>query len=103
MLDCKHRLGGFAMTTAELEETQEVVGFDDEPTMTRHSFLLGEVCLYAPDAPASEWGKLPWLFTTGRGWEGYNTVGLKHVIAPEHIMHAFHHPALIDDRHLWAG
>ncbi len=85
-----------------VEATPEYIGkFDAEPTMSRFSPALGDIMLYAPDAPPALWGQLPWLFRTEHGWEGQDSPGLRHLIAPEHIQHAFHHPALIETKHEW--
>lgn len=94
-----------AMTKGEdmlAEEVKpETVGFDSEPTMSRYSPALGDIDLYAPDAPPSEWGRLPWLLRTQHGWEGQDSSGLVHVVRPDAIMHVFHHPALIESQHEW--
>lgn len=41
--------------------------FDEEPIATRTSHIFGEINLYAPDAPAAEWGALPFMVTTEHG------------------------------------
>lgn len=84
-----------------MQSTADTIKFLDEPTMDRYSPVLGEVHLYAPDAPPSQWGQLPWLLVTENGFEGRDSSGLRHVILPEHIQHCYHHPALIEAVHLW--
>lgn len=81
--------------------TSEAIGFDKEPIMTKHSHLLGEIALYAPDAPPSMWKELPWKLTTKNGWEGMESDGLVYIVRPEYNLHAFHHTALVEAKHLW--
>lgn len=86
-----------APTTAE-----RAIGFDSEPIYDRHSFLLGTVSLYAPNAPASEWKTLPWRITTSRGWEGHDSKGLEYIVKPETAVEAMNHLGAIGNSAAWA-
>jgi hypothetical protein len=85
-----------------MSKTKTEPKFETEPMLEKRSHILGDVRLYAPDAPIAQWNELPWRLTTASGWEGAASPGLVYDVHPDHRMHAWHHIALVESRHLWA-
>lgn len=86
-------------TVAEPKVT--FTGFDEEPMITRRSYLYGDITLYAPLGPTQHWDRLPWLLRTEKGLGGQDTPGLRHMIRADAIQHCLNHISIISPRHLW--
>ena len=82
-------------------ETIKFTGFEDEPMVTRRSYLYGDITLYAPLGPKSHWGELPWLLRTEIGGAGPDSPGLRHMIRADAIQHCLNHISIIHPSHLW--
>ena len=81
-----------------------VSAFQSEPLLQKFSHLYGQICLYAPDAPADQWGALPWRFTTEKGQPGVQDgKAMDLIIKPgaETFDTVWHHTSLINSLQLW--
>ena len=78
----------------------EFTGFSDDPIRTRWSGLYGEIFLFPPLGEPKYWNQLPWLLTSLHGMQGAESIGLKHIVKPDCIEHAFHHPDMILAQHM---
>lgn len=81
-------------------EQPKVYQFETEPFAEQYSHILGNMQLYAPDAPPAEWGNLPWCITAEKGWEPGDE-GLRYIVKPAHAQEAWKHIALVQFRPEW--
>ena len=86
------------MTTSQSDlADQELRNLDRQAEkgtyLSKRSHMSGWIDLYAPDAPAAEWGTKPWKLVIEKDAEKRTKVSYK--IKPEHAYEAFNHNGLV--------
>lgn len=86
--------------SATLEEQTEMsASHSDDPILERKSDLYGEVKVFPPNVPSSEWPTESFLLTTTKNCD--NHAGLYVVLQAAHVWEAYQRPYLIRDEWLF--
>ena len=67
--------------------------------LSKFSYMCGWIDLYAPDAPAAEWGTKPWKLVIENDADKGSKVTYR--IKPEHAFEAFQHNGLVAYKKDW--
>lgn len=71
-------------------------GWEEEPFMEARSFTSGQLSVYAPVGPVSQWALLPWKISSQFGRDGKDSAGMTYHIKASAITEALNHFATLE-------